>query len=73
MMDYTVTVEVSVTAESPEEAAKFALDDLQDPNIEAWSMEVSCSRGKQMVTVRNDRDDDETDAEVESDATPGSH
>ena len=29
-MDYTVTIKVSVTASSPEEAAKFALNDLRD-------------------------------------------
>jgi hypothetical protein len=42
--DYTVSVELSVTADSPEEAARYALDDLRDRAIEAWKMDVECNR-----------------------------
>lgn len=50
-MDYTITIKVSVTADSHEEAAKFALDDLRDETIGPWNMEASCSRGKMTVAA----------------------
>lgn len=50
-MDYTVTIEVQVTADSPQEAAQFALDDLRDETIGPWTAEVSCSRGNVSVSV----------------------
>lgn len=39
--DYTVIFELSVTAKSPEEAAKFALDDLRDESIGPWNAFVN--------------------------------
>ncbi len=57
-MDYTVRVEVEVTADSPEEAAKYALDDLRDKTIGPVTMEVTCEHGKKTVSV-GDPDGDE--------------
>lgn len=50
-MDFTVTFEVQVTAESVEEAGRFALGDLRDEALGPWEATVSCSRGKQTVNV----------------------
>jgi hypothetical protein len=50
-MDFTVQFEVQVTAESPEEAAQHALDDLRDQSLGPWNADVSCSRGKKTVSV----------------------
>lgn len=49
--DYTVAVEVQVTAESHEEAARFALDDLRDRSLQEWNMTVTNSSGSKVVTV----------------------
>jgi hypothetical protein len=40
--DYSVSVDVEVTAESPAEAARSALDDLRDETLEVWAMDVRC-------------------------------
>jgi hypothetical protein len=40
--DYSVSVDVEVTAESPAEAARSALDDLRDETLEVWAMDVTC-------------------------------
>lgn len=50
-MDYTVTFTVVVTADSPQQAAEFALRDLRDEEIGPWTADVSCSRGKKTVAV----------------------
>lgn len=42
-MDYTVRIEISVTADSPKEAATRALDDLRDKTIGPWTMSVADS------------------------------
>jgi hypothetical protein len=39
-MDYTITIKVDVTANSPEEAAQFALDDIRDKSIKQWNVDV---------------------------------
>jgi hypothetical protein len=39
-LDYTITIEISVTAESFEEAAAFALDDIRDRRLGPWNMNV---------------------------------
>ncbi len=49
--DYTVRVELRITAESPEEAAQFALNDLRDTSMSNWNMDVSSSRGTKTVSV----------------------
>ena len=54
-MDYTVTIEVQVSAESPQEAAEYALADLRDQDLGPWNAEVSCSRGKTSVTVQGEQ------------------
>jgi hypothetical protein len=38
---YTVTIEVSVTADNPQEAAQYALDDLRDETLGPWEMGAS--------------------------------
>lgn len=59
-MDFTVTIEVQVTADSVEEAAKFALQDLRDTSLGPWFADVSCSRGKQTnVRIEVDPEDQE--------------
>lgn len=50
-MDYTVTFSVQVTANSPEEAAAYALDDLRDETLGPWFAKASCSRGAVEVQV----------------------
>lgn len=50
-MDFTVTFSVQVTANSPEEAGRYALSDLRDGELGPWEADVSCSRGKQRVMV----------------------
>lgn len=50
-MDYVVRIEVSVTADSPEEAARFALADLQDTGLGPWSVDVQGSSGSAPKTV----------------------
>ena len=40
-LDYTAVIELSVTADSPEEAARFALDDLRDSDIASWTVKVT--------------------------------
>ena len=37
---YTITIEVEVTASSPEEAMQFAMDDLRDPTLFGWTGDV---------------------------------
>lgn len=49
--DYTVTVEVSVYATSPEMAAQYALDDLRDTSVGPWNMKTSCPDGEKTVQV----------------------
>lgn len=49
--DYTVTVEVTVHATSPEMAAQYALDDLRDTSIGPWNMKTSCPDGEKTVQV----------------------
>lgn len=44
-MDYEVVFCVSVTADSPEEAGRFALEDLRDPAIGPWYARVRGSEG----------------------------
>jgi hypothetical protein len=52
--DYTVAVEVQVTADSHEDAARFALADLRDKGVQAWVMTVTNSQGSKDVTVPGD-------------------
>lgn len=37
---YTVRIELSITADSPEEAAELALQDLRDETLGPWNMDV---------------------------------
>lgn len=41
-VDYTVRVEMSVTATSPEQAAQFALEDIRDLSLESITVDVQC-------------------------------
>ncbi|CAE6795657.1 hypothetical protein R70006_05061 [Paraburkholderia domus] len=50
-LDYTVTVELSITADSPEQAAEFALDDLRDRSIGPINFDVENLGSKKVVTV----------------------
>jgi hypothetical protein len=44
--DYTVTVEVSITANTPEQAAAYALMDLRDRDLGPWNFDVrECATG----------------------------
>lgn len=43
--EYNVAIQLSVTARSPAEAAKFALADLRDTEIGPWNFEVSVPIG----------------------------
>ncbi|WP_186214453.1 hypothetical protein [Burkholderia gladioli] len=49
--DWTATVVVSITADSPEKAAKFALDDIRDLNLEAINVDVENLGSGRIVTV----------------------
>lgn len=49
--DYSVSVDVDVTANSPEEAARLALDDLRDEALEAWTMDVKCIQSGAVTKV----------------------
>ncbi|ABM97107.1 hypothetical protein [Methylibium petroleiphilum] len=50
--DFTVTVEVSVTADSAEQALNHALDDLSDPELRhSWSGRVKDVQAKVSVDV----------------------
>lgn len=49
--DYTVNIELSITANSPEEAAELTLADLRDPELASLDMEVSCSKGRRTVKL----------------------
>lgn len=50
--DFTVLFEVSVTASTPETAAKFALADLRDTDLGPWTASITNSEGhKHSVTV----------------------
>lgn len=49
--DYSVSVDVEVTANSPEEAARLALDDLRDEALEAWTMDVKCIQSGAVTKV----------------------
>ena len=49
-MDYTITIQVDVTANSPEEAARFALDDLRDKSIKQWNIDVEWTREGTPIT-----------------------
>lgn len=40
MNDYTVVIEVSITADDPQQAAKWAMEDLRDPSLGPWNVEV---------------------------------
>lgn len=40
LKDYIVTIEVSVTAPTPERAMQFALQDLRDRTIGPWNGDV---------------------------------
>jgi hypothetical protein len=42
---YSVTVVVSVTADSPQEAAKYAMDDLRDMQLNQWNVTVENDQG----------------------------
>lgn len=50
-MIFTVIFELAITAESPEEAAKFALDDLRDPSIRGWNATVKSEQGTVETSV----------------------
>ena len=39
--EYICLIEVSVTANSPKEAAKYAMDDLRDPSLGPWNVRVT--------------------------------
>ncbi|WP_432263378.1 hypothetical protein [Cupriavidus sp. TMH.W2] len=54
MCDYEVLFPVSVTAANPEEAARFALDDIRDRKLESWNATVT--HGDVTVTVNVDGD-----------------
>lgn len=59
-MQFTVSIEVQVTADSVEEAAKFALNDLRDPGLGPWHADVSCSRGKKRnVLIEGEAENEE--------------
>lgn len=50
--DFTVTLEVSITAESAGEALSFALDDLSDPELRhTWAARVTDVQAKATVDV----------------------
>ncbi|AQH05801.1 hypothetical protein A9R05_43070 (plasmid) [Burkholderia sp. KK1] len=49
--DWTATVVMSITAGSPEEAAKLALDDIRDLNLEAINVDVENLGSGRIVTV----------------------
>lgn len=66
-MDFTVTFAIQVTADTPEQAAAYALADLRDESIGPWTAQVSCSRGKTEVVAGEVGDG----VEVASDAAPG--
>jgi hypothetical protein len=53
--DWTVRVEMGVTATSPEEAARFALDDIRDLDLEAINLDVeNLASGRiKPVTIKN--------------------
>lgn len=58
-MDYTVTVEMSVTTETPEKASKLTLDDLRDKTIGPWNMEGEGGLGclaRQTISTGNPDD-----------------
>lgn len=45
-MDYTVSVEIGVTAKSPREAAEFALIDLRNKELGPWNLTVADLEGR---------------------------
>jgi hypothetical protein len=49
--DYNVTIHLGVTASSPAEAAKYALNDLRDTTLGPWSFAVSGPRGEKIVVI----------------------
>ena len=49
--DWTGRVEMSVTADSPEEAAKFTLDDIRDRELEGINVDVQNVGSGRIVTV----------------------
>ena len=52
--DHVVTFEVQVTADSPQQAAKFALDDLRDVTLGSWNARVVNGRDVHNVQVPED-------------------
>lgn len=50
-MEFTVKIEVQVTAESFEEAGRLALDDLRDPTLGPWYADVSSAHGQGEVEI----------------------
>lgn len=50
-MNYTVKFEVSVTANSPAQAAQFALEDLRDRALGPWNAEVVGPTGTAEVSA----------------------
>ncbi|GMG94738.1 hypothetical protein ACUXAV_004995 [Cupriavidus metallidurans] len=54
MKDFNVTFTVSVTAGTPEEAARLALDDLRDRSLESWNADVEHQGERSSVTVSSD-------------------
>lgn len=49
--DFTVRVELSITAENAQEAARFALDDLRDLSIGPWNFECQAGLSNPVITV----------------------
>lgn len=50
-IEFTVNIEVSVTANCPEQAAKNALQDLRDTVISDWAINVASKHGSCVVNV----------------------
>ena len=73
-MDYTVKFSVTVTADSPEEAGKFALDDLRDTTLSPWNADVQFLRDgvrvEQTVVVEGDNELEQTEHEFPSSGNP---
>lgn len=43
--EYTVNIEILVTAKSPTQAAKRAMEALRDGGVGEWTLDVKCPRG----------------------------
>lgn len=50
-MNFTVDFELSITADNPEQAVRFALDDLRDLNLCQWTAKVKSESETVDVTI----------------------